>query len=201
MNELEFRKLFGKKLNFLRKQQGITQSELAEKLNYSDKAVSKWERGESIPDFFTVHKIANFFDVSMEELISDDYDLGSQKNSVNNKQRSIRLFVPLISMFTVFFIASVVFFIMKNVPAWSDYAYFPFVYSVPIASVVMIVFSSIWWHWILKCVCVSALIWSGAVALYCSVDIESIKYIFVICGVMQAVCILSYLFRHFFTKK
>ena len=47
INETQFRKNFGIKLNKLRKQRGLTQQELASQLNYSDKAISKWERGIS----------------------------------------------------------------------------------------------------------------------------------------------------------
>lgn len=200
INEIDFRKQFGAKLHSLRKQKGLTQSELALKLNYSDKAVSKWERGESVPDTYTVYKIASFFGVSVDELFSDSLEIKVDPTR-DNKTKSVQLFVPLISMFGVFFLASIVFFIMKLVPSWSEFAYYPLIYSVPLASIVMIVFSAIWWNLVLKCVCVSALIWSGAVAIYFSVPIESMKYIFIICIVLQAVCVLSFLFRHFFTKK
>lgn len=200
INEIDFRKQFGTKLHMLRKQRGLTQSELALNLSYSDKAVSKWERGESVPDTYTVYKIASFFGVSVDELFSDSLEIKVDPTR-DNKTKSVQLFVPLISMFGVFFLASVVFFVMKNVPSWSEYAYYPLIYSVPIASIVMIVFSAIWWNLVLKCVCVSALIWSGAVAVNYTVQVDSIKYIFIICLVLQAVCILSFLFRHFFTKQ
>ncbi len=199
MNEIDFRKHFGTKLNTLRKQKGLTQSELAFALNYSDKAVSKWERGESVPDTYTAFKIAEFFGVSVDELFSDSLSIRVDPTK-DNKTKSVQLFVPLISMFGVFFLASVVFFAMKLMPAWSEFAYYPLIYSVPLASIVMIVFSAIWWNLKLRCVCVSALIWSGAVAVYFTVQLESMKYIFIICLILQAVCILSFLFRHFFTK-
>ena len=200
INEIDFRKQFGAKLHSLRKQKRLTQSELALNLNYSDKAVSKWVRGESVPDTYTVYKIASFFGVSVDELFSDSLEIKVDPTR-DNKTKSVQLFVPLISMFGVFFLASIAFFIMKLVPSWSEFAYYPLIYSVPLASIVMIVFSAIWWNLVLKCVCVSALIWSGAVAIYFSVPIESMKYIFIICLVLQAVCVLSFLFRHFFTKK
>ena len=148
----------------------------------------------------TAQKIASFFGVSVDELFSDSLEIKVDPTK-DNKTKSVQLFVPLISMFGVFFLASIVFFIMKLMPSWSEYAYYPLIYSVPLASVVMIVFSAIWWNLRLKCVCVSALIWSGAVAVYFTIQIESMKYIFIICTVLQAVCILSFLFRHFFTKK
>ena len=55
--------IFAQNLIALRKQMKLTQIELAEKINYSDKAVSKWERGESIPDVSVLMVIANLFNV------------------------------------------------------------------------------------------------------------------------------------------
>ena len=53
----------------LRQASGMTQAELAAKLNYSDKAVSKWERGESMPDVAVLSKIADLFQVSLDWLV------------------------------------------------------------------------------------------------------------------------------------
>ena len=53
----------------LRQASGMTQAELAAKLNYSDKAVSKWERGESLPDVAVLSKIADLFQVSLDWLV------------------------------------------------------------------------------------------------------------------------------------
>lgn len=53
----------------LRKQMGMTQLELAEKMGVTDKAVSKWERDLSCPDVSSLPKLAEIFDVSVDELI------------------------------------------------------------------------------------------------------------------------------------
>ena len=54
-----------------RKRSGLTQAGLAEKLNYSDKAVSKWERGESIPDVLTLMQLAEQFEITVADLLED----------------------------------------------------------------------------------------------------------------------------------
>lgn len=56
----------------LRTARGMTQLEFAEKLNYSDKAVSKWERAESMPDITVLMQIAAIFGVTLDALVSDD---------------------------------------------------------------------------------------------------------------------------------
>ena len=54
-----------------RKRSGLTQAGLAEKLNYSDKAVSKWERGESIPDVIILMQLAEQFGITVNDLLED----------------------------------------------------------------------------------------------------------------------------------
>ena len=62
-------KSIGETIASLRKEKGMTQSELADKMNVTDKAVSKWERDLSCPDINTISKLADILDVSVEELL------------------------------------------------------------------------------------------------------------------------------------
>ncbi len=54
----------------LRQGAGLTQAELGAKLNYSDKSISKWERGEAIPDAYVLTQLAGIFDVTVDYLLS-----------------------------------------------------------------------------------------------------------------------------------
>ena len=58
----------------LRKSMNWTQAELAQKLNYSDKTVSKWERAEAIPDIIVLKAIADLFEVSVDYLLVADHE-------------------------------------------------------------------------------------------------------------------------------
>ena len=62
-------KSIGKMISLLRTEKGMTQSELAEKMNVTDKAVSKWERDLSCPDINTISKLADVLEVSVDELL------------------------------------------------------------------------------------------------------------------------------------
>ena len=68
MDERKLRMQIGVNIAAHRKRAGMTQACLAEKLNYSDKAVSKWERGESMPDVTTLVQLADLFGVSLDDL-------------------------------------------------------------------------------------------------------------------------------------
>ena len=59
----------GMMISSLRKEKGMTQLELAEKMGVTDKAVSKWERDLSFPDINSIPKLAEIFEVSVDELM------------------------------------------------------------------------------------------------------------------------------------
>ena len=71
MNDEKLKAALGANIVSYRKRSGLTQARLAEKLNYSDKAVSKWERAESMPDVLTLMLLAEQFGTDVNELLSD----------------------------------------------------------------------------------------------------------------------------------
>ena len=77
-------KSIGETIASFRKQKGMTQNELAEKMNVTDKAVSKWERDLSCPDINTISKLADILDVSVEELLK-----AKKKEDSNTKMKDL----------------------------------------------------------------------------------------------------------------
>ncbi len=78
-------KSVGKFISALRKQQRMTQKQMAEKLNVSDKAISRWERDECMPDPSLIPIIADLFDVTCDEILRGER---SEKNNDNNLSAS-----------------------------------------------------------------------------------------------------------------
>ena len=83
------RLIIARNITELRREAGLTQLELAEKLNYSDKAVSKWERAESVPDIAVLKAVADLFGVTVDELIrdKDDEEIFVSKNKTIDQQK------------------------------------------------------------------------------------------------------------------
>lgn len=65
------KEIVGSNLSELRKREGLTQIELADKFNYSDKAISKWEKGDTLPDLETLNELCKFYGVSLDYLVSE----------------------------------------------------------------------------------------------------------------------------------
>lgn len=133
-------KIIAENIAFLRTTNKMTQLELAEKLNYSDKAVSKWERGDSIPDVRVLLNIASIFGVNINYLVEDhgieELPLIPEKKKVNLK---VVTTITLISIWTAALLAFLVCHICLD-----EWIYSTFVLSVPVSLIVLLVFINVW---------------------------------------------------------
>ena len=82
----DLRKIIGDNLSELRKRRGLTQFELAEKFNYTDRAVSKWENGDTLPDVEVLYQLCEFYGVTIDYLTHEE-------NSQFKKKDNPRLFL------------------------------------------------------------------------------------------------------------
>lgn len=73
MDNMTLKRIIAQNIADLRRDAGMTQLELAARLNYSDKAVSKWERGESVPDILVLKSIADLYGVTVDYLIAEEH--------------------------------------------------------------------------------------------------------------------------------
>ncbi len=67
--------LLKEKITIIRKMNGLTQEEFAWELGISRQALSKWENGASVPDVQMLLRIADFYDITLDQLVRDEYDL------------------------------------------------------------------------------------------------------------------------------
>lgn len=198
----EIKKTIAGNLIMLRKRARLTQLELAEKLNYSDKAVSKWERGESVPDISVLKRIAELFGVTVDYLIQSEHPdeeyLGNgpkeereDEATGSRQQRNVnRMVVALLAVSLVWLIATIVFVILKLYPKQFDKLWSVYIYAVPISCVVMLVFNSIWGRPRINYLIVSLLVWSLLFSLYVGFYQYNMKLLFVIGIPAQIIIIL-----------
>ena len=92
MEEKDIKKIIANNICELRKTNKLTQVELAEKLNYSDKAVSRWERGDTLPDIDILLKICDLFNVSFDYLISTEDKREKEKQYTKSPNTSKLIF-------------------------------------------------------------------------------------------------------------
>ncbi len=166
----EINEKIAKNLIYYRKRAGLTQAELAEKINYSDKSVSKWESGNGVPDVYTLVQLAELYGVSINAFVGEDTPVEEKK-----KVRGLRLLIMLLSSGIVWLVAICAFValqLLKPDGAW----WLAFVYAVLVNAVVLLVYAVLWKHRILNFICVSTIIWMSILSLYLTVR-EIVLYV------------------------
>ncbi len=163
MNDLK--QIISNNIINLRKEKKLTQIEFAKKLNYSDKAISKWERAESIPDVIVLKQIADLFGVSVDYLLNEhstNEKLIVIKN--NNSSKLNKVSLTLLCTSPLWIIATIIFSlisIFKGIYVW-----YVFYISVPLTLLMFLIFNSIWGNRRNNYIIVSCFIWSILTCIY-----------------------------------
>lgn len=155
MEKLNF--IIAKNLSELRRKNKLTQLEVAEKLNYSDKAVSKWEQGESLPGIEVLYKLAKLYGVSMDYIVGEKEVKPARAVFGGLTQKRKRI-ITLLSVLGVWLFATV-FYIFFNIFAHAN-LWTLFCWAVPASFVVSIVFDAVWHKRRFLFLIISAFIWS-----------------------------------------
>ena len=185
--EENLRKYFANNLCHYRKQLGLTQTELAEKLNYSDKSISKWERGEGLPDLTVTAQIANIFGLTVNDMIAPK----PRRRILTTRNKTI---ITLLSICGAWLVATFLFFLFEIIvlpfETWKI-----FIYAIPVSAIIAIVFSAMWWRRSPLLFSISSLIWSLAGSVQISFSLSKFWLIFIVMAVLQILTILSFLIK------
>lgn len=156
----------------LRKSKGLTQGEMAEIFNYSDKSISKWEHGETLPDIEVLKEICDYFGVTLDYLVTENKD---EQKSLKKKQRTANKWVIVaLSVTTVFLFAVVAYFvgqIAMGDDVWPKYGWMCYMWAVPVALIVMLIFNSIWGKALWRAILVTSITWTMLIGIYITVGL------------------------------
>jgi transcriptional regulator with XRE-family HTH domain len=132
--------IIGKNLQILRKKNKFTQAQLGERLNYSDKAVSKWEKGESLPPIDVFYKLSRLYKVSLDSIVGIEKVKVREVDKADLRKRYLH--ITLLSILAVWLVALILFVafdIFAHMSVWMCFAW-----AVPVSTIVGIVFDCIW---------------------------------------------------------
>lgn len=149
-----------KNITELRALNNMTQMELAEKLNYSDKTISKWERAESSPDISVLVEIADLFGVTLDYLVKSENTKEAVTENKSKEARYNRRAISYIAEGGGWIVAIVAFIITTLILNQMSFQWLYFVYALPIGLIVKLIFNSIWFNLRHNYLIVSALMWS-----------------------------------------
>lgn len=195
MSEKDFKSTVAGNLVFYRNLADMTQLQVAEALNYSDKSVSKWERGEGLPDLYVLYQIARLYHVSINDLMN-----ASKKKRTPFEKRG-KLLISLLSTGIVWLVAVIVFVALTLFTDLPN-LWMTFVYAIPAAAIVLVVFSAIWAKRVLTGIVSSVIIWSLSASIYLtfSISVDKIWVIFLISGTLQILAIMWFFLRDLLHK-
>ncbi len=156
----------GNNIAAFRKQCAMTQAELAEKLNYSDKAVSKWERGESVPDVMTLVQLTELFGVGMDDLVGNTGAEAVKKQPALPRRRVNKNVIQMLVSLLVWFVALFVYVVLSSIGLPRSWV--GFIYAVPANAIVLLCLRSAWHKYRWNQVLVSVIVWGSLVSFYAS---------------------------------
>lgn len=188
MQEESVRNAIARNIAFFRKYAGHTQAELAEKLNYSDKSVSKWERGDGVPDIYVLMQIAQLYQVTVNDLVSQE--------PPKRPCRKPKVLILLLSLGLVWLAATVLFFALMLLCPELPGKWLCFLYAIPVSGIILTVFTCLWWQLWKRCAAVSLIIWGLAVCIHLTLSVPGSYLIYVVAGVMQVLVILWFILLH-----
>ena len=180
MNDEKLKSQLGANIVMYRKRSGLTQAKLAERLNYSDKAVSKWERGESMPDVLTLVQLAELFDISVDELIRDPNEIPENSGGPIEhamevavektlKRKANKKIILWLCSLLVWFVALLVFVVVSSLDI--PRSWIAFLYAIPADAIVQLSLRSAWKDFRWNKTLISILMWGGLLSLYASLKL------------------------------
>ena len=185
----DLKDIVSKNIIYLRTNNKMTQFELGEAISYSDKAVSKWERGEAVPDAYVLKKLSALFTVTVDYLL-DEHD--EKELKVVKTHRFDRRIISLISFLGTWMLALIIFAMLwfSGLQQW-----IVFVYALPVSLIVMITLTAIWGRKKTNAYYISLLVWSILAAIYLALMQYNLWLLFVIGVPAQAIILLVFRMR------
>lgn len=191
--------LLAKNLAYYRKASGLTQLELADKFNYSDKSVSKWERGEGFPDIFVLKSLADFYGITVDDFYQSEHK--AVKVSQNKKRK--QTYLKLLSIGINWLVIVLTFFLLNTLltrfaPDATFEPWLTFIYGTLTTGIILLVWEFIYHNRFLRMIATSIIIWTAALSLFLTFLVVmklSLPRLFVVAIPLEVLEIIWYLFR------
>ena len=191
--------LLAKNLAYYRKASGLTQLELADKFNYSDKSVSKWERGEGFPDIFVLKSLADFYGITVDDFYQSEHK--AVKVSQNKKRK--QTYLKLLSIGINWLVTILTFFLLNTLlsrfaPEATFEPWLTFIYGTLTTGIILLVWEFIYHNRFLRMIAASIIIWTAALSLFLTFLVVmklALPLLFVVAIPLEVLEIIWYLFR------
>lgn len=168
----DIKQIIAKNLANLRKNKKITQTELAEQFGYSDKAISKWENGDTLPDIQTLYQLCEFYNVTLDFLVSEQ-SFDEKIKYINHLNKRVIINNSLIELLYCSFVWILAVIIYVYLYTFSEINYWQiFIWALPATTILMLLFTKVWKQKLYTFIVRSLFFWTLVTACY----IQFIEY-------------------------
>ena len=172
----DVRPIISKNLMLLRKEKGLTQAELAQMLNYSDKAISRWEQSDTLPDVNVLYELCEFYEITLNDLTSENCRAQQNETKKLNKEMTIyKIWRCILSSSIVWLFATLIFTyglaVGDKEPLW-----ILFVWAVPVSCLVFLLFGKGIFNTLVQFILNSVIMWTFIASLFFTIMVR--QYIF-----------------------
>lgn len=196
----ELNKIVSENLVALRTKSGYTQLQVAEKINYSDKSISKWERGDAIPDIPVMLQLAKLYDVSLDDMVTKH-----EKEKINPKQKkfiiSWQTLVSMIAFVFVWLLATIGFAVVYGMYDLVDQAYLSFIVAIPISFLVVDILSFFWYQYFVSAIFSSIFIWTATLAITQCIPGINMWLLYIVAIPLQLLVIFGFFLKKLTEKR
>ncbi|MBQ9117732.1 MAG: helix-turn-helix transcriptional regulator [Clostridia bacterium] len=203
-NTLLLNQTIAKNLTYYRKRAGLTQAELAEKINYSDKSVSKWESAGGVPDVYILVKLAQLYGITVNDLVGE-----TPKKEPRESRTGLHILIMALSAGIVWLLATCMFVVLQLVAPLLEWPWLVFIYALPATATVTLVFACVWKYKMLNFVSTTVLIWSALTSVFLTALLvtvlegrsgDALWTLFLIGAPLQVLEVLWAFFHYLFVK-
>ena len=190
----DIRPIISKNLSMLRKEKGLTQAELAEKLNYSDKAVSRWEHGDTLPDVNVLYELCEFYGITINDLVSEDCKVQKEiKKEYTKEMNTYKIWRSILSVSIVWLLVTLIFTYSLAVIGKAD-LWILFVWAVPVSIIVFYIFGKSFLNSLTRFILSSCIMWTLIASVFVSMIPQNVVFwqLFLIGVPLELIIFLTY---------
>ena len=186
--ENNVKQTIAKTLVELRRRHRFTQQELAQRLNYSDKAISRWEHAETLPDIETLCKVCDIYGVKFEYLLQVEQPTSGKNPYIVKKKSPNKLIISMLAVMIVWLLACVLFASADTFGGKS--LWILFIWALPVSGVVLWVLNRMWGTKLLSAIICSFTAWTLILSIYLQFLAYNIWMLFIVGVPIQVLIVL-----------
>lgn len=185
--EKDINKIISSNLSRLRKNKKLTQLELANKFNFSDKTISKWESGESLPNIEVLCKLAEFYNLTLNDLTNENLEIDEIDKKANKELITNKIIIASLAVSVVWIVTTIVYTYVKVNSGHN--LWILFIWALPLSLIVTLIFNSVWGKQKVGVILFSLLLWTLITAIFLQF-LELVVWPIFIIGIPSQVAII-----------